>query len=180
MCNADEEENGSLRGQSDCIANANKTIYTILNLKTLMHFERMQMGLRETCNANCAINDLVWWLAKQASNWAIERHKTKPISPINERKKTCECAQCDGDAVRMPNTSIQSNKLRKLKIQSVGMYKFSKFKAKRTLQKVKFEHKAKLNIHHENRIRISFVRSHLFVRLFEIRLFSAKKERNKI
>lgn len=37
---------------TNCIANANKTIY-ILNLKTLMHFERMQMGYHE---CECAIN----------------------------------------------------------------------------------------------------------------------------
>lgn len=63
------------------------------------------------------------------------------------------------------------------------MYKFSKFKAKRTLQKVKFEHKAKLNIHHENRspcsIRIPFVRSWLFVRLLELRLLFLQKKQTK-
>lgn len=73
------------------------------------------------------------------------------------------------------------------------MYKFSKFKAKRTLQKVKFEHKAKLNIHQENPIQSSliqsepiypvpyFVRSILlicsFVRNFSFIFF---KETNKI
>lgn len=82
-----------------------------------MHFERMQMELRETCQCKCkcAINDLVWWLAsKRANEWATQ---TKPISPINEHKQTiCVCVCCVLCSVTGGSICQirPSNKLRKL------------------------------------------------------------------
>lgn len=109
-----------------------------------MHFERMQMELRETCSANSAINDLVWWLASERMS---DIKLNQSVQSMNTKKDNV-CVQCVGDLVCQIRPS---NKLRKLtkrpKLQSVTMYKFNKFKAKRTLQKVTFEYKTKIKIH---------------------------------